>query len=80
MAFLKYLRYFSVDEKTKAEKQLVGWMSGQFDLPEGETYEAIAKDAVIEASKEKVIDSFNERAMIESLVFKSRTVIANWVE
>lgn len=79
MATLKNLRYFNATEKVKAEKQLIEWMSAQFDLPKGETYEAIAKDAIQEASKDKVIDLFNEKAMVESLVFKSQRVIGGWV-
>jgi hypothetical protein len=79
MATLKNLRSFSGAEKFKAKKQLVEWMSGQFDLPEGESYEEIASDAIREASKERVLDLFNEKAMTESLVIKSRRVIAEWV-
>lgn len=79
MATLKNLRYFSGTEKSKAKKILIEWMSDQFDLPEGESYEAIAGDAIQDASKEKVLDSFNEKAMVESLVIKSRQVISEWV-
>lgn len=78
MATLKNLRHFSEAEKSKAEKELIEWMSGQFDLTEGETYEAIANDAIEEASKTKVIDLFNSRAMVESLVFKAQSVISQW--
>lgn len=79
MATLKNLRYFSSTEKAKAEKKLIEWMANQFDLPEGESYEAIAKDAITEASITKVIDCFNERAMVESLFIKSKQVIGGWV-
>lgn len=78
MAIPKNLRYFSESEKSKAEKELIEWMSGQFNLPEGESYEAIANDAIKEASKTKVIDLFNSRAMVESLVFKAQSVISQW--
>lgn len=79
MATLKNLRYFSDIEKSKAKKELIEWMSGQFDLPEGESYEAIANDAIEESSKDRVLDLFNEKAMAESLVVKSRRVISEWV-
>lgn len=79
MAVLKNIRHFNTVEKAKAKKQLIDWMSSQFDLPEGETYEAIAKDAIQEASKDKVIDLFNEKGMVESLVFKSRQIIGDWM-
>ncbi|MBD0345971.1 MAG: hypothetical protein ICV63_14345 [Coleofasciculus sp. Co-bin14] len=79
MAALKNLRDFSATEKAKAKKELVDWMSEKFDLPEGESYEQIADDAIGEV-KNKAIDLFNEKAMVESLVFKAQRVISEWVD
>lgn len=72
---VKNLRHFSATEKALAEKELINWMTSRFDLPEGKTCEAIAHDAIEEASTAKVVDLFDKEAMVKQLTAKSRSVI-----
>lgn len=75
----KNLRYFNESEKSEAIAQITRFINDNFDLPEGESAEEIASDAVGEAVKEKVVDLFNQKAMIESLVSKSKKNLQEWV-
>lgn len=79
MAQLKNLRHFNESEKSQAIALVTQFITDNFDLPEGESAEEIASDAVNEASTDKVIDLFNQKAMVDSLVHKSKKVLQEWI-
>lgn len=75
MAQLKNLRHFNESEKQKAIAQITQFITDDFELEEGESAQDISSGVVAESAKDKVVDLFNAKAMVESLVSKSKKVL-----
>lgn len=67
---------FPNPETQKALKKLVETLKNTFDLPEGETYEAIAEDAIIDAIQSPFVIS--NTPLHELIYSRALSVCQNW--